>query len=520
MMKLSDEISGEWDDSERDIRRPFIHKFKNEKYSYVYDVNTDQIIQVSPVVYDIVNDFGVLSISEMVEKYGPQYNTVEEIRKAYETIETANREEGLFSNNHPREIRYPIDEQSLRLIYDEELNSLCLGVTEQCNLRCTYCGFSGTYKGNRVHNSTYMSFDVARRGLDFLKQHSTLSDGVILNFYGGEPLLNASLIKQCVEYANKIFGRKPVYFYMTTNATLLNDEICKMLIDNDFSIVVSIDGPKEMHNRYRVDRANKGSFDRIEHNLKKLQDLDLDYYKNNVKFNSVLPPPYDFEALNDFFSNFPLADVFGIRTSPVVAQGPAFYDRFSEEELKDSKGGFERLKAKYRQALIGGKINHEKPDQEHKFMLALFESPFVNSIPTMTPKNPFPEVYHPGGICIPGQRRFLLTPKGDFYTCEKSDTTSDLLRLGNLDTGMDAAKGITNIEAFSHCYDGCRYCYASRHCGVCFVEAYSDGKFDGNYKMAGCRESQTRFHQIIIDIMSFLEENPAALVHLKNVTLL
>ena len=513
----SNGFSGELGERERDLRRPFIHKFKTEKQCYVYDVNTDRIIQVNPVVYDIIDDFGVLSVENIVKKYRVRHMP-QAINEAYQTLEQANRDEKLFSNNHPSEILYPLDEQSLRLLYDEDVRSLCLGITEQCNLRCSYCSFSGTYEFHRSHNSTLMEFEVARKGIDFFKQHSILCDYVNLSFYGGEPLLNASLIKQCVEYANSIFGRKPVGYYMTTNATLITDEICEMWIDNDFKIMVSIDGPKEMHDRYRVNGADRGSFDKIEQNLKKLHDLSPDYYRNNIKFSIVLSPPYDYEALNDFFSHEPLADVRTMRTAGVDPQDTTFFDNFTKEELK-SKGKNE-LKNRYFDALIQNQIKRDRPEQEHRFMDGLFGDKLAKLIPTMVPTNPFPEVYYPGGICVPGLKTLFLTPAGDFFTCEKSSTTSDLLRLGNLDTGLDAAKGITNIESYSHAHDGCRYCYASRHCGTCFVRASAGEKFDGNVKMSNCNNHRSQFHRNLIDITTVMEANPDAFDYLRDATLI
>ncbi len=512
--KSSNSFSGELGERERDLRRPFVHKFKTEKQHYVYDVNRDRIIQVSPVVYDIIDDFGVLSVEDMVEKYSSQY-TPGQIGEGFQMIRSANSHEGLFSNNHPSEIMYPLDEQSLRNLYDEDVRSLCLGVTEQCNLRCSYCSFSGTYEFHRAHNSTFMEFEVARRGIDFLRQHSILCDYVSISFYGGEPLLNASLIKECVEYANGIFGRKPVEYNMTTNATLITDEICKMWIDNDFHLMVSLDGPKEMHDRYRVNGADRGSFDKIAYNLKRLHDMSPDYYRNNIKFSVVLSPPYDFEALNDFFMHDPLADVRTMRVSGVDTQDTTFFDDFTRSDLK--KKGMTELKESFFDALIHNEYEHDRPDRKHRFMQALFGDGLEKLIPTMVPTNPFPEVYHPGGICVPGLKKLFVTPAGDFFTCEKSSTAADLLRLGNLDIGLDAAKGMANIESYSHAHDGCRFCYASRHCDTCFVKASAGEKFDGKLKMSNCNKHRENFHGNLIDAMTVMEENPAAFDYLKDV---
>ena len=177
------------------------------------------------------------------------------------------------------------------------------------------------------------------------------------------------------------------------------------------------------------------------------------------------------------------------------------------------------LKKAFFDALIQNEYKHNRPDQKHRFMQALFADGLEKLIPTMVRTNPFPEVYHPGGICVPGLKKLFVTPAGDFFTCEKSSTATDLLCLGNLDIGLDAAKGMANIENYSHAHDGCRYCYASRHCNTCFVNASAGDQFDGKLKMSNCNNHRVNFHNNLIDTMAVMEQNPSAFDYIKDVEL-
>ena len=507
---------GELGDRERDVRRPFTRKFRTKHGFYVFDVNTNRIVPVNHAIYEIIDDFGVLSVDEMIRKYSDVIPH-DDIREAFTMINAARNEQQLFLNHRPSEIMYPLDEQSLRRLYDERLQTMTLGVTEQCNLRCTYCGFSGTYEGHRVHNSKLMSFDVARKALDFLEQHSRLCEYVNLAFYGGEPLLGSRLIKQCVAYANEIFRRRSVRYHMTTNGTLLTDENCRLLIDNDFGIMISVDGPKSIHDRYRLNVSEKGTYDRIATNLARLQRLDPVYYENNVRFSIVMPPPYDFRAIEEFINYSPLARVARMRTAFVDDQDTTFFNRFSKDELNASEV-LNELKQEYRGALIAGEINHHKPAQHHKFKLGLFAERFDKLASRMSPTNPFPEVYHPGGICIPGMKTLFVTPEGNLFTCEKSSTATEKLQIGTLAEGLDASKGMANIMEYSNTHDGCRYCYASRHCGTCFVKAYSNGRFDRSTKVRQCNAHRSGFHSDLVDLMTVIEENPSAIDYVKDMS--
>lgn len=96
----------------------------------------------------------------------------------------------------------------LESLYENSLNTIILQVTQNCNLRCQYCVYSGSYI-NRVHNNKRMSVEVAKQAIDFLAKHSMNSKEISIGFYGGEPLLEFSLIQEIVDYAERIFiGKK------------------------------------------------------------------------------------------------------------------------------------------------------------------------------------------------------------------------------------------------------------------------------------------------------------------------
>jgi uncharacterized protein len=131
------------------------------------------------------------------------------------------------------------------------LKTLILHVTEACNLGCLYCYYSEG--GSSSGKTKRMSSKVARRAVDFLFDHSGNLEEVLLVFFGGEPLLNFKLITSVVEYARKKASErgKRVDFTMTTNGTLLTEEVVRFVQENNISITISIDGFEGVHDRYR-----------------------------------------------------------------------------------------------------------------------------------------------------------------------------------------------------------------------------------------------------------------------------
>ena len=152
-------------------------------------------------------------------------------------------------------------------LYENNLNTIILQVTQNCNLRCQYCVYSGSYI-NRVHNNKRMSVEVAKQAIDFLVKHSENSKEISIGFYGGEPLLEVPLIREVVDYAEGVFSGKKLLFNMTTNATLLNIETAKYLYEKKFNVTISLDGPKATHVSNRIfANSNKGTFDAVMQNL-------------------------------------------------------------------------------------------------------------------------------------------------------------------------------------------------------------------------------------------------------------
>lgn len=148
------------------------------------------------------------------------------------------------------------------------LATLVLNVTNKCNLSCTYCYEYGADKvadGAAAASQPLMLEATARQSIDFLMRSSGNRPQVAITFFGGETLLNFPTIRAATEYAEQQGARhkKRVHFSLTTNATLLTDEIVDFVTNHRFGITVSIDGGPGDQDRHRTDKQGRGTFDRI-----------------------------------------------------------------------------------------------------------------------------------------------------------------------------------------------------------------------------------------------------------------
>ncbi len=139
------------------------------------------------------------------------------------------------------------------------LTEMELILTEDCDQRCDYCFVEGK------NRERAMDREIAREAVDYLFRESRGSRRVRILFFGGEPLLEFDLLKEIVEYGEaraEALG-KSVAFNMTTNAALLDVPRCEFLARHRVSYLVSIDGPREVHDRHRRRPDGQSSYQLI-----------------------------------------------------------------------------------------------------------------------------------------------------------------------------------------------------------------------------------------------------------------
>ena len=184
-----------------------------------------------------------------------------------------------------------------------------------------------------------MSWDIAKKAVDFYFAHSKESEreGYSIGFYGGEPLLNFSVIKKVIEYVKDKYPQKAkdTIFTISTNLTLLTYEHIKFFIKHNVHLAVSLDGPEKIHNRYRVFKSGKGSYKKVMENLEKFRNYNKEYYNNHIVFNVVLSPPIEFMKVHEFFlKKFPDMEYANIGSLSLTGE-PVFEERFG---IKTSEG--------------------------------------------------------------------------------------------------------------------------------------------------------------------------------------
>ena len=185
------------------------------------------------------------------------------ISEAYDEIMELVNENILYSSDNYEEIAHSsMDDR-------DYIKAVCLNIIHGCNLRCKYCfAEDGEYHGNKG----IMSLETAKQAIDYVVKRSGPRRNLEIDLFGGEPTMIMGTIKEIIKYAreNEKAWKKNIRFTMTTNATLLNDDMMDFMDKEMGNIILSLDGRKSVNDNVRIKIDGSGSYDDIIPNIKKM----------------------------------------------------------------------------------------------------------------------------------------------------------------------------------------------------------------------------------------------------------
>ena len=466
------------------MERLLMKKFRTDTQHYVYDTWTNEILKADARLYEFLPDEG----ADIFGDGSP------DVQAAFASAQ----QQGYFSPGFPDIANFTDVPAFRKGLTEEGPQHLVLNITEQCNLRCRYCSFSGAYEDHRTHSGRVMSDSVLEAALDFYDAFP--GEQKSIGFYGGEPLLEMPLIRRAVESARR---RMPgPVFRLTTNATLLSAEVCRFLIDNDFRLTISIDGPGDVHDRYRVAPDNGGSFKQVWSGIQRLRDLDTDYFRRAVSFNLVAAFPLELPAIYAFMEDHP--EIFGDHRISVASVNP------HPSTLPDGMQGHKTDDA-------------AKPQKQAMFELfrekLLDDSPLAENFPVALFKNDFLDVHErsmsrmsspamTNGHCLPGYSKCYVSVSGILYACERM---GENFPIGTVADGFDIEAIIDQGRRYDDFIrHDCSRCWAIRLCTKCFIHLYRHGDFSQERLYSFCSSAKRRWSWVLAQYCRLREERANA----------
>lgn len=268
---------------------------------------------------------------------------------------------------------------------------VAIWVTTKCNLNCRYC-----YEGE--HNEgVNMSIEMCEKVINFIKTFKEPSERLIIDFHGGEPLINFNAIRYIVNKCNKIFDKNELDYCITSNGVLFNDEIIDFLIKNiNYSLSVSLDGKEETHNFNRTNKLGYGSFNKAYSGAIKMLERRPDL-RIRLTFDKL--------NINNLYENIVFLIESGFKC---IVPGIDWFCRdWEEDDFKVIYNQLNRVK------------NYIEDNKRNDVSVGGIKEKIVDV-----------------GICAGGNSSVHILPNGELYPCGYTANNNKYL-IGNIEKGIN-----------------------------------------------------------------------------------
>lgn len=430
-----------------------VHLFQLDGYRFALDVNSGALHVVDEVAWDLLPDYPRLEPRAILQRWARRYPqpAVEEALREVSALEAAGQlfspsplaGEGAEAEEPAHRAAGTAGEGALSEQEGAPLKALCLHLAHDCNLRCRYCfAGQGSFGGERRQ----MPQEVAKAAVDFLLAASGNRRHLAIDFFGGEPLLNWRVLQNTVEYGRRRAAAlgKELAFTVTTNALLLDEEKTSYLLERDISVVLSLDGRPEVHDRQRLWPDGRGSYEQV---LPRV----LAFWEARRRYREAHPEAQAYCYVRGTFTRQNLD--FASDALFLVGQG---IDQLSlepvvlaEGELALREEDVPRLEEEYRRLALAflGCARAGRPFTFYHFNLALYEAPCL-----------------PRRLsgCGAGVDYLAVTPDGSLYPCHQFVGRPGF-RLGALPAAGRPDSRFRKATVLNK--TACRRCWARFHCG-------------------------------------------------------
>lgn len=419
--------------------------FKSENQYYIYDRFSNNIINVDEFIFEYLDDLedncDRFLNNNLIEKKNSAKKEILDLQHNHNTLK-------------PFIIPKLPDIKGAYPFVEKRLFTVTLYLTSDCNFNCKYC-----YRHQKNYIPLYMSWDIAKKAIDFLLQNAS-SDNLYISFFGGEPMLNFDLIQKAVLYSSGI--KKDITYSITSNGSLMTPDIVNFLVKYNINLTISLDGPEGINDAYRFYPNSKGTFKEVVKNLNYIKKNVPDYFYKLVSINAVLQSEEGFPVEKIQFLNS-LTSLFTL--SPLVEKNR--YLNYSYSFIKGFLSNYEKAHIDNNNGrntipyyLINNKI--------HELFLQIHgrKNRSLDKLDSYLPVEP----------CNMGAYKIFVDPEGTIFSCDKLYYKNKGM-IGNVDSGVNYTKCIDHLQNYYNIsYSMCNKCWAFRFCRACYKDVDGIGK--------------------------------------------
>ncbi len=305
--------------------------------------------------------------------------------------------------------------------------TLC--ITQNCNLRCSYC-----YIGKK---SSVMSLHAAERIINNIFDYAPLDEKIDIGFFGGEPLLEFELIKKIVNLieSHPSYNPEQIELDLVTNGTIFSDEIGKFIAKHNIAFCLSCDGPPHIQDMSRRYRDGKGSSDAVEKTIRQA----LTYFP--VILVNAVYGPQTFRSLPhvvEYFSSLGINRIY---------LNPDYSAAWSKEDADLLPHVYGQIAKQYSDFYLNDNP-HFINLIDNKIMLFLKGG------------------YEPSDRCKMGRGEFAFAPSGNIYPCERLIGSDDGNGhcIGNIEMGLSEVNPCGGAPGSVSINTECTECGVADYC--------------------------------------------------------
>lgn len=225
---------------------------------------------------------------------------------------------------------------------ERKINYFVLFITNNCNMRCSYCFEKGNTNGKQ------MTFSTLEAIIEFINESTWVDNEICIRFFGGEPLLRISFIEKAIEKITQELPNKKIKFNIFTNGTIYSNKVLKLLEKYDMTLFISYDGNKILQDKNRGFGNETISNEIVSKNINKYTS----FFPLKVAIRSVIDFN-DIEYLNDCINN-----IISLGAKQISITLP-WKVKYSENEIQNFLFKAESVLNKFYDELFDDIINHE-----------------------------------------------------------------------------------------------------------------------------------------------------------------
>ena len=371
------------------------------------------------------------------------------------------------------------------------------------NMRCKYCIYGGNYEYERTHANNQIDVETLKNGIEFFFKMSESSDKII-NFYGGEPFLEFDKIEYAVEYIDSLHDE--IKYYVTTNATLINDRIIRWFSSKtNVELFVSLGGVPYRHDEVRVLANEEPTFDLIKCNLMKLKEYDELSYKKRVHFAFNIFSERQLIEISNFWNNDPIFS--GLENLPEITFIDCVEDNGSIRDLGNCIAN-----------------NYDSSISPLFEYISLLKAKNYNNVVVKHFDNKFlylhrRQINNSGnilsGVCKPFVHKLFIDVFGNINICENFKFGD---KFGDVHSGVhfSAINDLLSTYRESR-YRHCKQCWAMKLCSLCYRDLFDrDGNVNHERAMALCEHTRESKLRDLVEYCTVLEQDETLLSHLDE----